>query len=157
MKTVKILGIKQIGKNEKFLISTYDGEQIWLGYAAFKNAAGSLNYSEFIGGEITFEYLKKGDKLADGSEVTDDNKLVNQLTVVINPNEKLAARKAAVLAELEQEKMEEAIARKRANYLRMNRTDENQDENGGEANQQGEAQTAGATASAEANQGGMGV
>lgn len=155
MKTVKILSIKNIAKSEKFLVQTYDGEQIWLGYAAFKNAAGSLNISEFVGGEITFEYLKKGDTLADGTEVTDDNKLVNQLTVAITANDLISARKAAILAEMEQEKMEESIAKRRARYASMNRTDENQDEQPGEQTQPGEAQTAGATASA--NQGGMGV
>ena len=106
---------------KQFLITTITGAQIWLGLGAFKNATGgNLNHSEFAGGEIAFAYLKKGDKLQDGSEVTDDNKLVDQLTVVITPNEKLAARKAAIIEMMRIEELEDEIAMKKARLNALN-------------------------------------
>ena len=134
MKGAIIISIKSVKANGKglkqnrILVSTDQGD-LWVPEAAFLNTTGTLAIEEFINGEISVDFIKKGEKLADGSEVTEEGKLMNWLTLDIKRDELFAAKKAAAQSFMENEDNKRRVrleaAKRRANFTPL---DENNQE-----------------------------
>lgn len=99
----------------KVVFTLLDGTTRWISATTFANLAGpGLNPQSFVGGNFEGQYLPIGATLLDGSTVTDENVILDQLSVSLSLESSVVANMAVIGARIQAEQAMEAAFKARA-------------------------------------------